>query len=250
MNLNLKLKISENFSRAAEKYDEHAQLQRTIAQNLILQSEGYVAQDSKILDIGSGTGFIAQILNQRITQLDIALGMCKKSSAFSPAICADIENLPFGKEHFDAVYSSCSLQWPFNLENSLTEVHRILRNSGHFIFTIFGADTLKELKSAQLDSDISTRVNSFYNLEEIKVLLKKAGFQIIFYDNKHEMVNHDSAAELLRSIRNIGAGVTFSKSDSITKNKLVRLEDHYRKNFTSGNQLYSTWEILYFICQK
>jgi malonyl-CoA O-methyltransferase len=247
---NLKLKISDNFSRASDSYDVSAMMQKQIVENLVAHSREYITPASRIIDIGSGTGFTAQLLQRQILQADISLGMCKKSAQHSPSICADFEDLPFRDFSFDAVYSTSSLQWIENHEKAIAEAYRVLDKKGYFCFTTFGEATLKELKNSQDFLNIRSKLNKFFCQDDLQISLKKAGFQVIFYDREQTLQHYNSTRELLRSIKNIGANTSFSSERSLTKENLIRLEDHYKNHYRKENSLYSTWEVLYFICQK
>jgi hypothetical protein len=72
----------------------------------------------------------------------------------------------------------------------------------------------------------------------------------VSYEKEQMELRYSSARELLHSIKNIGAHTSFSSHYPLTRSNLIKLEDHYRSNFNKENSLYSTWEVLYFICHK
>lgn len=247
---NFKQKVADNFSRAAKDYDANALMQKNIAANLIKLAKPYISDNLKILDVGSGTGFIAQNLSQKIMQSDIAIGMCKQSAKISDSVCADVENLPFKSGYFDIVLSSSSLQWVNSLQNALGEVGRVLSSNGYFIFSTFGTDTLKELKYCYAENNIIPKTLKFNDEFEIKELLENSVFKIISYSD--EVIFHEfpSLKHLLRSITDIGAGTSFLNDNTITKENLGAVEKTYMKKFSKQNNLYSSWQVLYFICKK
>ena len=95
------------FEKAAFQYDKYSILQRTIADRLDDSLEQIKINPITILDLGSGTGYGAQILHKRfanshIYQTDLSENMLKVSKKKSPVffskdhfVCADINKLPF-----------------------------------------------------------------------------------------------------------------------------------------------------------
>lgn len=54
--------------------------------------------------------------------------------------------LPFADNSVDVVTSSLSMHWVNNLPGLFKEVNRILKNDGVFIGSMFGGETLFELR--------------------------------------------------------------------------------------------------------
>lgn len=63
-------------------------------------------------------------------------------------IVVDEEALPFEDESFDLVASSLSLHWVNQLPSTFAQIMRCLRRDGVFIGSVFGGDTLFELRGA------------------------------------------------------------------------------------------------------
>ncbi|MEK9231712.1 class I SAM-dependent methyltransferase, partial [Escherichia coli] len=55
---------------------------------------------------------------------------------------ADITNLPFNDNSFDLVISNFGVQLFYNIEQSFSEISRILKPDGIFSFTIWAPDNL------------------------------------------------------------------------------------------------------------
>lgn len=58
----------------------------------------------------------------------------------------DGHRLPFDDESVDVVTSSLSVHWVNNLPGLFREVYRILKKDGAFIGSMFGGETLFELR--------------------------------------------------------------------------------------------------------
>ncbi len=239
--MNLKNKIAAKFSAAADIYESEAGLQKKIASRLLLYAATYIAADASVLDLGCGTGFIAQGLGRKITQLDIALEMCRAANKFSPAVCADIEALPFKENSFDIIFSSSAMQW-LSHEKAIAEVKNILRENGYFCFSIFGPKTMQELRGMYDDFGIEDNLNQFKSSDEISAILTSRGFEILRFESEINKLDFPNAKDLLYYMKNIGAGVSVKNSSALTRQSLKKLE--------KSGAISSSWEVFYFIARK
>ncbi|KAI6071612.1 NADH dehydrogenase [ubiquinone] 1 alpha subcomplex assembly factor 5 [Aix galericulata] len=128
------------------------------------------------LDLGSGRGYIAQHLT--------------KKNAVEPEVptinvVADEEFLPFKEDTFDLVVSSLSLHWVNDLPKAFREIHQVLKPDGVFIGSMFGGDTLYELRcSLQLaelerEGGFSPHVSPFTAVSDLGHLLSRTGFNTL-----------------------------------------------------------------------
>jgi SAM-dependent methyltransferase len=96
---------------------------------------------SRVLDIGCGTGAVAQeILSTsdgiRLTGVDIDLGslrFARRRSALLPLAAGDAHALPFGDGSFDAVFFHFVLLWLREPARALAEAARVTRPGGYVI---------------------------------------------------------------------------------------------------------------------
>ena len=110
--------VARAFSNAAHTYDAEAVLQREVGQHL-LQMLPADLQVQNWLDLGCGTGYFCEQLQQRYPQasgtgLDIAPGMLQQARALRPCahyMCGDASALPLASNSQDLIFSSLALQW-------------------------------------------------------------------------------------------------------------------------------------------
>lgn len=89
---------------------------------------------------------------------------------------------------YDVVVSNLSLHWINDLPSTLANINRVLKPDGLFMGTIFGGDTLYELRTslqlAELErkGGMSPRVSPLVQLNDIGSLLNRAGFNMLTID--------------------------------------------------------------------
>jgi demethylmenaquinone methyltransferase/2-methoxy-6-polyprenyl-1,4-benzoquinol methylase len=92
----------------------------------------------RMLDLGSGTGAAAPIFGSRDV---VALDPSREMLSLSPhsrRVVAVGEELPFADQSFDGVFSAYVVRNLDSLDDTLTEVHRILRPGGVAAFVDLG----------------------------------------------------------------------------------------------------------------
>ena len=258
--------VRRAFDAAAKSYDENAYLQREIADRLFERLEYIKLQPNRSLDLGCGTGYVSQKLLTRdpesqIIALDLAPAMATKTEAtfnnpswfgklFSRApihhaICADAEAVPLADESIDLAVSSLTLQWcdPQRVAN---EMARVLRPQGLFMFTTFGPDTLKELRTAFQAVDDKSHVNTFVDMHDIGDILVHAGFADPVMDQETITVTYSELKTLMRELKGIGAHNVLPDRPRglMGKTRWQKLEAAYEKFRTNG-KLPTTYEVVY-----
>jgi len=242
-----KSKIKNNFNRAAANYSEYAVLQKLVAQKLVDLSANDIKKSKQILDLGSGTGFVADLIksaDKEIFELDIAYEMLAKRPG-SLKINADIEHLPFVKNSFDLILSSLAFQWLNDISLAISNCQMILKDEGSLIFSIIADGSLKELKSSCTACGVDLSIGQFItkqNLENSIATISK-NYQLI---DEEVILEYDDLYALLNSMRKIGAsyGTNFNKRN-LTKKQFELLSSFYLKSFNSRDRIFATWRVIY-----
>lgn len=207
-----KAQIERQFQRAANSYDEAAELQREIFLKLNNMIEPYVGQPDSIADLGCGTGFgLAQLRKQfkdtTLSGVDISQAMLERSTHICPdaeLIKADMESLPLNGEQFDLVISSSSLQW-CDPDKAISEFARILRPDGHLAIATFGPGTHQEWKAAWSNADRATHTLDFPSLAEIERIFDQQNIKLVAHDKQMRVLRFNSTQEVLQSVKDLGA---------------------------------------------
>jgi malonyl-CoA O-methyltransferase len=268
-------RVRRAFDRAAENYEKFAVLQNEVCRRLLEKLDIVKITPELILDAGAGTGSAIPSLFTRykkaqVVALDLSENMLNKSARHgsffrSPhLVCADVEQLPFADNVFDLVFSSLSMQWCNDLNAAFVEAKRVLKPGGLFVFTIFGPDTLKELRSSWRQADGANHVNRFIDMHDIGDALLHDGFAEPVMEAEMMTVTYRSVDEIMHDLKAIGANVTArsecgvaesSLSSGIVDNNIIAkglggksvlraVRDNYEQ-FRQDNLLPATYEIIY-----
>ena len=211
-----KTRIADSFSRAANSYDNAAQLQRNIGTALLATLPEQI--NGIVIDIGCGTGFITRELlkkyggtanagNINIVALDFSAGMLQRTQQHNNVACvqADMEQLPFADHTADWLISNLALQWASDPLQCFQQWRRVLKPDGQLFFATFLPGTLCELEQSWRAVDYAVHVNHFVAHDALLDALHAAGFtQVESVKAKHTVYYSDAGA-LARELKAIGA---------------------------------------------
>ena len=133
---------------------------------------------STILDLSCGSGLMTRRLVQsgkwgRVIAADYSESMLRETKGrfkqkglpVPTLVRADAARLPFQSGGLDAVHAGAALHcWP-RLEESLQEVHRVLKPGGRFYASTF-----------EVNPRLRSDTFRFFQLGELRALLEKSGF--------------------------------------------------------------------------
>ncbi|WJW75727.1 malonyl-ACP O-methyltransferase BioC [Thiohalobacter sp. IOR34] len=211
-----KRQMRRAFAAAAADYDAGAVLQREIGERLLERLALLRLRPATLLDLGSGTGQIAEGLlrryrGARVVALDIAEPMLARARRRGGwrrrplPVCGDAECLPLADASIDMILSNLCLQWVDDLDAAFAEFRRVLRPGGALLFTSFGPDTLCELREAWAAVDAIPHVNRFPDMHEVGDALLRAGLAGPVMDRELLTLTYADLRSLLADIRDIGA---------------------------------------------
>lgn len=250
-----KKKIAQSFGRAAETYDSVAQLQRDVGAGLFLTLADDLPENSRILDLGSGTGFFTTQLAQRYAQaqvigLDLAEGMLHFARNSVPDaihwLCGDAENLPLADKSVDLIFSSLAIQWCNNLPQLMAELQRVLKPGGRVHIATLGPATLHELKAAWQEVDNYVHVNRFAPLAEITAALELSGLQMVQLQNVEQRLYFERVNDLTRELKALGAhNINNGKPEGLTSRaRLLAFKNAYEQ-FRTAQGLPASYYVIY-----
>ncbi len=254
-----KARVRASFNRAAKTYDAAAILQKLIRTEMLSRLDLVKIKPQMILDAGCGTGHGSFALQKKfgraqVLSLDIALGMLQKTHQQQPLlsrffkqknlICADIEDLPIANSSLDMVWSNLALQWCNDLDGAFIQIARVLQPNGLLMFSTFGPDTLKELRTATNNGN--THVSRFIDMHDIGDALTRVGFSSPVLDVEHYTLTYDDVKALMRDLKAIGAQNATEGRARVLQGRgfLQKLAQNYEQ-FRADGKLPATFEVVY-----
>ncbi|GAA5914066.1 hypothetical protein JCM6882_001838 [Rhodosporidiobolus microsporus] len=176
-----------------------------------------------ILDYGSGPGFLAKHLDEEITQkvvmVDSSRGMLYRDEGLETEIPVERVHLDeealsskFEENSQDCIMSCLSMHWINDLPGALVQIKRTLRPDGVFIGSMFGGDTLFELRTAlqlaelEREGGISPRISPMTDSQSLTSLLNRAGFSLSTVDLDEVQIAYPSIYELIDDLKWMGEG--------------------------------------------
>jgi malonyl-CoA O-methyltransferase len=207
--------VRASFDRIAACYDDHAALGQEIASRLLERVDFLRQAPRKIVDLGCGTGDACAQLKNRfrkadVTGLDWSVSMLQqlqgRSGFMRPlkAVCADFGALPFADRSADLLYSNLALHWMRDLTALLAEIRRVLRPNGSLLFTCFGPESLRQLRSVWPMGGESTGPQDFADMHEWGDALMAAGFREPVMDAEIMTLTYPGTDLLMRELELTG----------------------------------------------
>lgn len=154
---------------------------KDLIEKLLSRNLKYAKNKLKILNLGAGTGEDLEILNKfgKVYVIDIekkALDLIPNNLCEEKKVC-DACNLNYPNNFFDVVVSFDVFEHIKKDYLAISEVHRVLKNKGHLIFSV---PAFQSLYSAH---DKALEHKRRYSKKQLKNLLKKFKQINIFYWN-------------------------------------------------------------------
>jgi malonyl-CoA O-methyltransferase len=201
--------IAASFGEAAQSYDAVSEVQALAARRLAAAIPDDWARP-RVLDVGVGTGHLAQALAARwpdadLTLSDIAPEMLAVAQGKLPgarSITADAESLPFADNSFDLVASNLALQWCDDLAGTLKNLARLLRPGGMLAVTTLLAGTWAEWRASHEVLGLSPAMLTLPDVEALRHALPWVGGITV----ETIVRPYRKGREFLRDINRLGAG--------------------------------------------
>ena len=222
------MKIKNSFSKRAQTYDSQSFIQKEVNKRLIERLDLIKHHNSKILDIGSGTGKLSQDIEEKypginITSMDISFEMLqvhKKKNYNANCVAGNAENPPFKLASFDTILSSLMLHWCDIDSNLFLNFFDLLKPNGLLLFSVSGPDTFKEFKKCPEHVLEKLRFHKFLDMHHYGDFLLNVNFKDPVVDNEQITLEFSSFDYLLKSIRYTGTNITdTSNKAQITKSE-------------------------------
>lgn len=256
-----KQRIAESFSRASQHYDQQAQFQRDVGEQLmsLVPEPAAFSTRRRVMDLGSGTGtFLKPLLHktraEQLLAVDLAQGMncfARQQLNFPEQIywlTADAEQLPLADASVDLVFSNLSLQWCYQLDRLADSLARVLPPGGQLWFSSLNPGTLVELEQAWQSVDEYRHVNQFAEPEQVIRAFEKAGLNLALHRQQTQVLEFDQPMDVMRQLKGIGAhNLNDEARHGLTgAGRLMQLNKAYQSFRLPNGQYPATYHISYY----
>jgi ubiquinone/menaquinone biosynthesis C-methylase UbiE len=171
----------------------------------------------RVLDVACGTGVVTRLAAERVgaagsvTGLDINPGMLAVARSATPSDIsidwqeASAESMPFPDGAFDVVLCQMGLQFVPSKLTALREMRRVLTTGGRAVISVPGPKPpLFAIMTDALARHLSPKVASFgdlvfsmHDVDELKELMRSAGFRKIDVEAKPKTLRLPAPADFL-----------------------------------------------------
>ncbi|WP_135080263.1 methyltransferase domain-containing protein [Terasakiella sp. SH-1] len=257
--------VREHRERAAQNWPDFDFLHKEVALRLCDRLDDVIRDFPLALDIGCHGGEVAHVLEnypkvKQVIQCDLSEKMIKRAGEHQAlSLVADEEFLPFAPNSFDLIVSNLSLHWTNDLPGALLQINRCLKPDGLFIGTMFGIETLRELRQclgqAEMDVDggMSPRISPFADVRDAGMLLQRAGFTLPVVDADALDVRYENPMKLLKDLKGMGENnKVLERRKNFTKRALIfSAMQKYMEEFTGDDgRVPATFQVMFMTAWK
>ncbi|WP_069189413.1 methyltransferase domain-containing protein [Candidatus Terasakiella magnetica] len=257
--------VRKHRDRAAESWPDFDFLHKEVAARLCDRLDDVVRDFPLALDIGCHGGDVASVLRdypkvKKLIQCDLSEKMVKRANAQNAtSLVVDEEFLPFAPNSFDLIVSNLSLHWTNDLPGALLQINRCLKPDGLFIGTMFGTETLRELRQClnetemEVDGGISPRISPFADVRDAGMLLQRAGFNLPVVDADSIDVRYENPMKLLKDLKGMGENnKVLERRKNFTKRELIfKAMQKYMEEFTGDDgRVPATFQVMFMTAWK
>jgi malonyl-CoA O-methyltransferase len=167
-------------------------------------------------------------------------------AATTGLLCGDFAQLPLGPNALDLVWSNLALHWHPQPDRVFAEWRRVLRVDGLLMFSCFGPDTFKELRTAFSAVDTASHALPFVDMHDFGDMLVNAGFSTPVMDMETITVTYESVEKLMGDVRAWGGNpLTTRRRGLMGTHAWNRIIDALEKMRKADGRIPLTFEVIY-----
>ncbi|GAC1435953.1 MAG: methyltransferase domain-containing protein [Burkholderiaceae bacterium] len=164
-------------------------------------------------------------------------------------LCGDIGQVPLGVGTLDLVWSNLVLHWHPQPDKVFVEWRRLLRIDGLLMFSCFGPDTFKQLRTAfAAEPSLSShaRLLPFVDMHDFGDMLLGAGFATPVMDMETINVTYETVDRLLADVRAWGGNPLATRPRGlIGRAAFARLTGVLERMRNADGRIELTFEVIY-----
>lgn len=140
----------------------------------------------------------------------------RKREPLASLSVADAGQLPLADSSADLIWSNLCLHWLADPVSAVREWHRVMRPDGLLMFSMFGVDTLKELRSE------GAELMPFHDMHDLGDALVAAGFADPVMDMSFVTVSFGSPDKVLTDLRSLGGNAMRGRRAGLSGRERLR----------------------------
>ncbi|MCE3233437.1 MAG: putative SAM-dependent methyltransferase [Rickettsiaceae bacterium] len=247
-------KILLHRQRASHSIKKHNFLINEVSGRILERLDDMSRQFPSVLTI-SNSSYLSEHLVKKIgvnllVNQDLSFAMLQKTTGLK--VVADEETMPFAKSSFDLIISNLSLHLTNDLPGALVQINQILKPDGLFIASLYGLETLNELRQvmATIETEktggISPRISPFADVKTLGSLIQRTGYALPVADSEIIKVSYSNALELMHDLRGMGESNALIKTGRpLTRELISAIDSTYKQQFSDGEGgIIATFEII------
>jgi len=221
-------RVQRNFLRRAHQpAGLRETLAREIGQRMLERLACIKLEPQRLLDAGCAQGAALPALRERFPlAVPLALDSCLPAlhagrqmqcaarsflARFWPRtavpdlawVCGDLARLPLAAGSLDLVWSNLALHWHGHPAQVFAEWQRVLRVQGLVMFSCYGPDTFKQLRTV-LGADAPRRLLPFIDMHDLGDDLVRQGFGDPVMDMEQLTLTYATPEQLLAELATLG----------------------------------------------
>ncbi|MBP2158013.1 MULTISPECIES: methyltransferase domain-containing protein [Asticcacaulis] len=246
--------LARRLDRAAKGFAQASFLRERAIEDLIHSLSGINRHFDVALEIGARDGAFGRELTASPAASKIGVLIeSDLSERFSPRLVMDEEQLPFGDESLNLVVSTLALHTANDLPGVMVQIRRALKPDGLFIASLFGGETLKELRGCLMEAELEIRggygprVAPFAEGPDLIDLLRRTGFNMPVVDSDRVVVSYEHPLKLMADLRAMGeSNILIDRPrKGLNRAILARASELYFERFADDEgRIAATFEII------
>ena len=256
--------VRRQFDRRAARFAQHDFIVREVGRRLIERLHVIRLDARRIVDVGCGAGGAREALLERYPRanwlgVDISPAMLASSASTSllarllpwraaraQSACAEAAALPLADGSVDLVFSNLMLHWHPRPHTVFPEWLRVLRVDGLLLFSCFGPDTLRELRSAYAAAGIAARPIPSVDMHDFGDMMIAAGFAMPVMDAETIRLTYTSPQALLREVAALGGNPCDDRATGLVAGNRARaLLSALRETSDAEGRIALSFEVAY-----
>ena len=232
-------RVGRAFARHYGTYDEHAVVQRTIAERLDALIGQYAEERPirRALEIGMGTGLLSRLLARRFPEAEwwfndlVPEALCHVPNELREPhlLPGDAERISFPTK-LDLIASASAIQWFDDLPHFFEEAFKALMPGALLALSSFAYGHFCELQL------LTGKPLPYPTPSELSDMAERAGFTVSLCESHPQILHFATLRELLHHLRSTGVNGR-SSAGIHSRQQLAKLQERYRRAFADSSEL-------------